>query len=385
MSNIPYSLAIGPSTGSVPTQSLSDFQSWSLTRNLDDGCSMTIQMAGNSIPGVQIRELETDIWVYQNSVAIDRFRVISVDQEWGENGENQLQVQAVCYRRILASRHVITPLSYASISQGDIVWDLIQHTQAQTNGNLGITLGSTGPSIVRSRDYQPGQNILEAITGLAEADGNMTWDIDANLELYISTAGAGTLRPTPAQLGTNLRNISRPSGASLFGNVALVSGDTQFTVLQVNEATSLPTDGRGRWEKFRSFSQEQSQSNLDEQARGLLETTQSPSVIWSFELIPDRFYTDSNYAIGDFVVLAQPATIVPSEPDPTVPYQVIPSTSILVQILTLSLSVDANGASSIKMTAVQAPQPWNSVPTTLTWDTIDPTITWDDMLSTYLI
>lgn len=368
----------------APTQSLSDFDSWNLSRNLDDGCTISLQMAGNSIPGVQIKELETDIWVYENGQAIDRFRVVAVDQEWEENGENRLSVQAVCYRRILASRHVITPLTYTGVSQGDIVWDLIQHTQGQTNGNLGITLGSSGPVILRDRAYLPGQNILEAIVDLAQADGNMTWDIDENLELFVSTASSFPLRAMPAQLGTNLRNISKPSGASLFGNVALVSGDTQFTTLQVNEATSLPTDTRGRWEKFRSFSQEQVQANLDEQARGILESTQSPSVVWSFEVIPDRFYTDSNYAIGDFVVLAQPSTIVPSQPDPTIPYQIIPSASILVQILTVTLTVDANGASSVKMTAVQAPQSWNTVPTRITWDSVAPTITWDDMLSTYL-
>jgi hypothetical protein len=381
---MPFQLAIGPSTSTTPTQALSSFASWSLTRNLDDGCSLSIQMVGNSIPGVQIRELETDIWAYENGVALDRFRVVSVAQQWGENGENLLTVQAVCYRRILASRHVITPLTFTSISQGDIVWDLIQHTQAQLNGNLGVTLLDSGPVILRSRSYLPGQNILEAITGLAQADGNMTWDINENLELVVSTADAAPLRAMPAQLGTNLRNLSKPSGASLFGNVALVSGDTAFTVLEVSLASTLATDPRGRWEKYRSFSQEQTQSNLLEQALGMLETTQSPSIIWSFELIPERYFTDSNYQIGDFVLLVQPATVVPSYPDATIPYLTVPSALVIVQILTIELVVDANGASSIKMTAVQTPQPWNSVPSTIEWDDVDPAISWDDMLFTYL-
>lgn len=383
MSNIPYSLAIGASVATTPSQSLSVFDTWNLSRNLDDGCSMFIQLAGNSLPGVLMNELETDIWVYENGVAIDRFRVISVDQEWGENGENNLSVQAVCYRRLLASRHVITPLVFTNVPQGDIVWDLIQHTQAQTNGSLGITLSTTGSPILRSRSYLPGQNILEAITDLAQADGNMVWDINADLELLVATAGDFPLRAMPAQLGTNLRNISKPSGASLFGNVALVSGDTQFTTLQIEEALTLAGDPRGRWEKFRSFSQEQTQANLQEQAFGMLETTQSPSIVWSFELIPDRYYSDSDFAIGDFVVLAQPATVVPSQPDPTVPYLTVPSSSVLVQILTVTLTVDSDGASSVKMTAVQTPQPWDSVPTTITWDDVAPSITWDDMLFTY--
>lgn len=369
-------------TNTTPTQSLATFDSWTLTRNLDDGCSMTVQMPANSISGVQIKELETDIWIYKNGVAVDRFRVTSVDQEWGENGENRLAVQAVCYRRLLASRYVLSSLSFSD-SQGQIVWNLIQHTQGQANGDLGITLGSTGPNIFRSRAYQPGQNILEAITDLTQADGNMTWDIDANLQLNVSTAGAYPLRSMPAQLGTNLRNIAKPSGASLFGNVALVSGDAQFTTLEIQNAPSILTDTRGRWEKYRSFSQEQVQSNLTEQAEGLVESTQSPSVIWSFEMISDRFFTDSDYQVGDFVVLAQPSTVVPSQPDPTIPYLTVAGQLILVQILTVDLTIDANAASSVKITAVQAPQTWDALPTTLTWNSIDPTVTWNDMLSTY--
>jgi hypothetical protein len=341
-------------------------------------------MTGNSIAGVQITELATDIWVYDGSTAVDRFRVTSVDQQWGEDGENLLAVQAVCYRRILASRYVVSPLTFSSVDQGDIVWGLIQHTQAQTNGNLGVSVGSIATGVTRSRSYSAGQNILEAITGLGQADGNMIWDIDANLELFVTTAGARPLKPMPAQLGTNLRNISKPSGASLFANVALVTGDTAFTTIEIDEAPTIATDPRGRWERYASFSQEQTQTNLAEQALGILENTQSPSIVWSFELIPDRYFMDSDYAIGDFVYLVQPATVVPSQPDPTIPYLTVPSILVIVQILTVELVVDANGASSIKMTAVQTPQPWNAVPTTIAWDDVDPAISWDDMLFTYL-
>ena len=383
MSN-PYQIAYGPYTNTTPTQTLTAFFTWELTRNLDDGCALRLSLPANTIPGVQIQELQTDLWLYRDGVLQDRFRVVAIDQEWGEDGETELSVQAVCYRRILASRHVITPLTFTNVSQGDIVWGLIQHAQAQTNGNLGITLGSTGPTILRSRSYLPGQNILEAITDLAQADGNMIWDIDANLQLFVDVAGNSPLIAMPAQLGTNVRNMAKPSGAALFGNVALVSGDTQFTTLEVQTSTTLATDARGRWEKYRSFSQEQTQANLVEQALGIVESTQSPSVVWAFDLYPERYFTDSAYGIGDFVKLVQPATVVPSKPDATIPYLTVPPLLVIVQVLTVNLTVTADGGVSVKMTAVQAPQPWNSVPSTITWDSVAPSITWNDMISTYL-
>lgn len=354
---VPFTLALGPAGGSVPTQEVTIFSEWSLTRNFDDGCSISIEMPGNSLPGVLMLELETDLWLYQSGNLIDRFRVVAVDQEWGEDGQHRLQVSAVCYRRLMAARHIITPLTYVATSQGDIVWGLIQHTQAQTNGNLGITLGSSGPAILRDRAYLPGQNIMEAITDLAQIDGGLTWDIDANLALQISIPSAYPLRAQPVQLGTNIRKLARPSGTDRFGNVALVSGDTQTTVLEVEDAPTLAIDPRGRWERYRAFPQEATQSALDEQARGLVEEIQSPLVVWSFDLIPDRFLSDSDYILGDMVYIVQPPTVVPSAPDPTIPYLTIPGSSVLTQILTISMSVSADGDLSVSMTAIEVPAP----------------------------
>lgn len=384
MSN-PYQLAIGPATSATPTQPLTVFDSWTLTRNLDDGCSLSWSMAANSLPGVLVRELETDVWLYRNSVLEDRFRVVSANQSWDSDGGTVLEVTAVCYRRLLAARHVLSPLSYVATSQGDIVWGLIQHTQAQTNGNLGITLGSAGPVVLRDRAYLPGQNIFEAISALTQIDGGLTWDIDASLQLQVSTPDAYPLRPQPIQLGTNALALRKPSGADLFGNVALVTGDTQTTTLEVATTITLATDVRGRWERYAAFTAEATQSSLTEQASGLLETSQSPAVVWEAQLVPQRFFTDSNYALGDFVFLVQPATVVPSQPDTTVPYLVAPGGKVLVQVLTLSVTVTADGEVTVAITAVQTPQPWDSVPTSLTWDDLDPALTWDDMLGTYLL
>lgn len=383
MSN-PYQLAIGPSSATTPSQVLTVFDSWTLARNLDDGCSLSWSMAANSVPGVLIQELQTDVWLYRGSTLEDRFRVVSANQSWNSDGGTVLEVTAVCYRRLLAARHVVSPLSYLATSQGDIVWGLIQHTQAQTNGNLGITLGSAGPTVLRDRTYLPGQNIFEAIGALTQIDGGLTWDIDAQLQLQVSTPDAYPLRAQPIQLGTNALSLRKPSGADLFGNVALVTGDTQTTTLEIATTIGLPTDPRGRWERFAAFPQEAQQASLTEQASGLLETSQSPAVVWEAELVPERYLSDSNYALGDFVFLKQPNTVVPSEPDPTVPYFTVNGGKFLVQVLTISLTVTADGQVTVSITAVQTPQPWDSVPTSLTWDDLDPALTWDDMLGTYL-
>ena len=383
--SVPYTLAIGPASGTTPTQPVTIFESWNLSRNLDDGCSLTMSLPGDSLAGVLMRELETDFWLYLNNVLQDRFRIVAIDQEWREDGEVSLSVTAVCYRRLLAARHVLSTLTYTGVSQGDIVWNLVQHTQGQTNGNLGITLGSTGPNIPRDRTYLPGQNILEAISDLTRIDGGLTWDIDANLQLQVSTPDAYPLRAQPAQLGVNVRNLARPSGADLFGNVALVTGDAQFTTLEVETALNLATDPRGRWEKYAAFPQEAQQSSLNEQARGMMDQAQSPAVIWKMDIVPERFFGDSDYALGDFVFLVHPAVVVPGSPDPTVPYLVRPSYKVLTQILTVDIAVNADGNVVVGASAIQTSQPWDSVPSSITWNDLDPALTWDDMITNFIL
>lgn len=345
---LPYTVGIGPSTGTNPTLTLSIFDSWTLSRNLDDGCTFSFTCPGDSIVGASISELDTDVWVYQNSVLIDRFRIAEVQQTWDADGKDDVSISAVCYRRILASRHVVSPLSYTATSQGTIVWNLIQHTQAQTNGNLGITLASSGPAITRTRAYDVGQNILEAITDLGTIVNGMVWEIDGNRALTVRTANQFPVRSQPIVLGVNVDGMSRPSGAARFANVALVSGDAIATTVQITPSPTLGVDPRGRWERYAGFPSETTQVALQQAADGIIETSQSPAVIWSMSFVPDRYWTDSDYELGDFVTIVPPLTTVAP---------LGPSTPIEAQIITQQITVDADGQAQVTMTAIETPHP----------------------------
>jgi hypothetical protein len=374
----PYMMA------TTPTQVLTSFDSWTLDRNLDDGCTLSFSLMGNSLPGVAITELSTDIWLYRSGVLDQRFRVVEVEQTWDSDGRNTKQVTAVCYRRLLAARHLTTNLSFVGVSQGDIVWDLIQHTQAQTNGDLGITLTSAGPTVIRDREYLVGQNILEAIVDLSKAENGIAWEIDATLGLIVTQPDLFPSKPQPVQVGTNALNLSKPSGASKFANTVIVSGDIQLTTLIIEEAIGLVSDPRGRWEKYSSYPSAQLQTTLEQQARGLLNSTVSPVVVYGFEIETDRFLTDSDYEIGDFTTVVEPSTVVPSTANPSIPSLTVGGSRRSVQILTQSISVSADGNIKIRYNAVQTPQRWDDVPAGIRWDDLDPSITWDNLTELYL-
>ena len=352
-----YLVAFGPSTGSVPTQVLTFFDQWEMTKNLDDGCTFAFSCPGDSLPGVEITELDTDIWLYLDGVLTDRFRVLEVVQDWTYDGDNQIAVACCCYRRLLGSRYVNSPLTYTGVSQGTIVWNLIQHTQGQTNGSLGITLGSAGPSVPRDRAYEIGASILDSIVELSQIAQGVVWRIDPTGQLIVTQIPTSypTPNPQPVVLGANALSMTKPSGSALFANVAVVTGDSVVTTPVVVGTAGLATDPRGRWEKFRGLPQEQTQANLTEQANGIVTTSQSPQIVYSFSLLPSRYFLDSDYALGEVVTVVSPGSFVPSSTNPLVPILTVPATAVTCQVVSQSISQNADGLVEIAMQAIVIP------------------------------
>jgi hypothetical protein len=348
MAIVPYSVGLGPSTGLRPVQEISDFTQWEFNRNLDDGCSLQFSTSGTSDAALSIDELATDIWLYFDGSLEQRFRIVEVNQTWDEDGQDTLDVSAVCYRRLLGARHVRTPLSYIGTSQGAIVWDLIQHAQAATNGDLGITLGDTGPTILRDREYEVGQNILQAITEFTTIEDPMVWDINGDLQLFVSTAQFFPIRDVPIQLGFNALSLSRPSGTRNFGNVSVVTGDNEATTPIFEELTGLIFDARGRWEILSSFPQIDNQEELQEQAEGISFASRFPLAQWTVTMDPARYFVDSKYEIGDFAKLIQPRSTVYSIGEAAV--------AVLVQIISIDVNQNADGDTQVKLAAIEMPE-----------------------------
>ena len=348
MALIPYTIAVGPYTGLRPIQELSDFSQWDFNRNLDDGCSLRFTTSGTSETSRLLNELATDVWVYLDGVLEQRFRITEINQTWDEDGQDSVDVSAICYRRIFAARNVRTPLSVIGTSQGAIVFDLIQHAQAATGGDYGITLGDSGPTILRDREYEPGQNILQAILDFTTIEDPLAWEINGDLQLFITTPQSFPIRDVPIQLGLNASALSRPSGTRNFGNVSVVVGDTEATTPVFEELPNLATDPRGRWEILNAFPQIDRQDELQEQAEGILFGSRSPLAQWTVTMDPARYFTDSKYEVGDFVRVVQPRSTV---------YTVGQSApTVLTQVISIDVTQDSDGDTQVKLAAIEVPE-----------------------------
>jgi hypothetical protein len=337
-----FALGVGPSTNAAPVIQLTDWDAWTLDNNLDDGCSLQFSLRGDTYDASFITELATDVWLYRGPSLYQRFRVVAVQEDWGPDLDATVTVSAACYRRMLKARHVQLPLTFSAQSQGLIVWDLIQHTQATTNGSLGITLGSSGPAVLRDREYLVGQNIFDAIVEMTQIDNGLTWNIDPNLQLLISQPSAYPTIAMPCELGVTARRMSRPSTAERFANVAVVTGDSMTTTPYIPEAAGLPLDSRGRWERFQALGQVKDQQQLFELGDGLLEESISPMSTWRVEMEPSRFFTDAEYQLGDFISIYRPVTAGTS-------------TLFPAQVLSRNITQDADGQTRVIITAVEVP------------------------------
>lgn len=342
-----FSLTVGPSAASAPSYEMIDWSSWTVDENLDNGSTLRFETLGTSAAAQSIDELATDAWLYQDSQAIGRWRLVRVDQSWGASGEDTISVEGVDYRKLLGFRTVQSSLSYTAVSQGQIVWNLVDHTQTQVNGNLGITLGTIASVTPRDRTYLPGKNILEAITEFTKIDGGLAWGIDPALVLDVFDPAAYPLIGQPIILGVNARAMSRPSSADKFANASLAIGNTLTTAPVQGASPTLATDTRGRWEKVFTVSSETSATVLQEYADGLVNESLSPVSTWRVEIEPSYYWTLAAYMVGDYVDLAQPRSTV---------YPVgAPAPVVRCQVIARTLSQDAAGVVTISLSLIEVP------------------------------
>lgn len=326
-------MSVGPSSSSAPVQEVTAFTNATLTLSLYAGPVLSFGAPGLSPAALLLSGLASDVWVYKNGAAWQRVRVMPIGQTWGPSGEDDVTVNAVGYRQVVEARHIISsPPTFTGIDQGTIVWNLIQHTQAQTAGDLGITAGTILTGVTRDRtEYKIGDNLGTILGALTKVQAGVWYDIDAAKVLTCKLFSAFTTRTDPIVLGANARSAIRNPSTVAFANVGGAIGSAVATVPAWSSAPTLATDPRGRWETFDStHSSVIVQAQVAEYAQGLVTDRALPPYAWTFDIDPAAFFEgSSNYDVGEFVPVVVPRSAVDeiATPPITVTVQV---TSVVV-------------------------------------------------------
>lgn len=342
------SLAVGPASGDTPVQPVNEFTSATVTSNLATGPQVTFGMNATSDAAVATSGLATDLWVYRNGIAWRRCRVLPVDQVWGDSGENDASVTAVGYQRLIEARFVVSgPPRFVGVDQGTIVWNLVQHTQSQPGGNLGVTAGSVLTGQVRDRnEYAIGDSIGTLLNNLGDVINGVWWGVDVNKVLSCRLLAGFPTRPDPIVLGMNARRLTRQRGKTFANAVGSVGSKTVTAPVWVT-APDVGTDPRGRWEAFDStHGSVTDQQTVADYANGLLADRTYPPSIWTVDLDAAAYFEGgSDYAEGEFVRIVVPPSAVDEIGGPPV--------DRVVQVTEVSVAFDDSGAVTVTVAAVE--------------------------------
>lgn len=99
----------------------------------------------------------------------------------------KLRLLAEGYYSALRRRRVSSDLIYTDVNIQTIMWNLIAHTQAKTNGSLGITQGShTGGNRTTDRDFCATDYpiVADGIDELTNMDDGCDWVVTPTIGIY---------------------------------------------------------------------------------------------------------------------------------------------------------------------------------------------------------
>jgi hypothetical protein len=342
------SLAVGPATGDAPNQPVTAFTGLRIKLPLYGAPTVDFTIPGRSPAALVTSGLATDVWSYRNGVLKTRTRVLPVKQKWTADGDDQATITSIGYRGVVERRHIIDgPPQFANTDQGAILWALVQHTQAQQGGDLGIIVADHLTGQLRDRlEYQIGDNIGKLMSDLGDVENGVWWGIDAN---KVFTAKLWTAFPTrldPIVLGMNCRNMDRSPGAS-FANVGGAVGSSTDTYPVWASTDDVGVDERGRWEVFdASHSSVIEQATVLEYAEGIRDQSAHPPSLWTLDMEPLAYFEGgSDYNEGEYVRIVVPISSIDELG--------VPPIDVTAQITEVSIGADDAGAVTVTIAAVE--------------------------------
>lgn len=289
------SLAIGP-WSQLPDWELTGAKSRAITWRLGPGANSeaSFDVDARHPDCARIFELVTDLWAYWDGTPIYRGRAGSDHRAWSGPAQTR-SVSTADYRAVLARRELfdLNTRTWSAKDQALIVWQMIQQTQGNDGGDLGIVRGvgqTTG--VTRDFDAEAGSYVAPDIDKLAQMDDGFDWDITPTtstaLHLDIWHPTRGTDRGMVLEHGSNAQAISRDVDPSQYGNAGRWTGGAPAggsePTPELREATDIATRSEGRWDVQDGDPDITGQSALSAYADGQFAQRQVVTPSWSVKL-----------------------------------------------------------------------------------------------------
>ena len=316
-----WQLILGPAEGGHEL-ALTEATNRRYTARLNDNSDLSFQLDGRLPQAADIEELSTDVHLLYTrpdgvTEELDRMRVGSTRDQIDENA-HQVDVTCLDYRAVLARRRLYSTdtLTYAGVDQAEIAWGLIETTQAQEAGALGISKGWAGTAptgVTRDRTYEAGDSIGERIQELSETLSGFDWDITptsaSGLRLDVWWPERGTDRSVILLLGGLAASVSREVNPSDYANALRYTGAEGTTPIE-REAAFLGEPGnfpQGRWDAVHGDDGLTLQATLSQRAAWQLEQSQVVRPVYTVTLARGGWQGPDHIWLGDTVRLIVPS------------------------------------------------------------------------------
>lgn len=283
---------------------------FSMQRNEAEDLSFTISLENleslaSSIgqdPRVLFEPYQSEIKVKRNGEYLFGTQVGQLSVTLDENIA-VIEVRAFGYFNLLIDRFVTK--DYTSTDAVDIAWDLIDETQSQTNGDMGITLGGLQTITVnRDRTYVR-QNVKEAIVNLTELiDGNFdfefTYDKQFNTYDMIGSTNVGVEFVYPR----NIKKLVVPrDGKSLFNKIYGLGSGFGEEVLSYTPGDNASQLAYGVHERVETFNSVVEQATLEQNTDAFLSLHKDILEIPQMTVNGEDFDLNS-FGIGDRIIVS---------------------------------------------------------------------------------
>jgi hypothetical protein len=286
------------SAGGAAIAELTEARSRRLDFALDDDAKVSWTMPGRHSQTALIDELENDVVVARDGLALFRGRINASD-DTGNANVHTCTFSAVDYRGLL-SRRIVWPtstLTFAAVDQSAIAARLINDSQAL--GTLGITAAPAATGVLRDRTYDVGSTIGDLIASLGRAINGFDWDVSPTLAFRVFYPARGTTTATfVAEYGRNVTDFRRTVASGDFANAIRFSGEQTAPA-----TTRVITPGpEGRWERQVGNPDLITAAAIGEQADGAIAAVSAIRPSYGVTLLPGA-WSPGTVWLGDTVRL----------------------------------------------------------------------------------
>lgn len=140
------------------------------------------------------------------------------------NSPNRVTIQSFTFLEMLNSRFTGSFRRFDGVDQGTILKTIVDESQAQTNGDLGLDVTVVDSTVNRNREYS-NQNIMEAWINMSNVIGgpDFEFNTDKTVNIY-EKKGIDLSKNIIFEWGTNIENMVIEEDFIRPGNRAIVLG-----------------------------------------------------------------------------------------------------------------------------------------------------------------